>query len=305
MRRVVALLPLLVFLFACDCESDATSESASEAASASDPASDPVSDPATEPADPAAILSGDPTPTTITVVSESAERRLDITFGPAAPFGFGVAGEAIPALALDQADSAQWPRGCDCPCDLEGGCPECEPPIPAHVTAGPGAPHTFEWNGRLRRYRGDPRGGVCFDTLSAAPGRYVVSVCTEDNALCATADVTLPASDGITLDLDDPAPAPVCPLNDDVLTRAAATALDHMDRAQVPEMIRRDCPTSAVCIPDDELANRIDPNATECIVYAVPTGNVLDVVVQTARTRYSHHLVADATRTKGITYPPR
>ncbi len=216
-------------------------------------------------------------------------------------------GQAIPALALDQADSSRRPRGCDCPCDLEGGCPECEPPQPASVVARPGEPHVFEWNGQVRRYRRDPRGGICFDTLPAVPGRYVLSACTAENALCAVEEVELPAEGGIDLDFDDDGTPPElpCPEGDDVLTRAAVTALDHMDRARVPALIRRDCPTTAICIPNDELANRIDPNETACTVYAVPTGNVLDVVVQTARTRYTHHLIADATRTKGISYPSR
>ncbi len=305
MARSLPLFVVLVVLGACDCEEASSTETGSASATGTESTDQTESSPPPPLPDPALMLRGEePTPTVIRVVSESAPRQLDLTFGPASPFRMAVVGEALPALSLDQPDTSRWPRGCDCPCD-SNGCLECEPPVHDGVMVGPDQPFAYEWNGMLRHFRTTPELGTCFDTLPATAGRYVLSVCTEGVERCAITEVTVPAPDGITIDLDEAVAPPACPLSDDVSIRAAATALDYMARARVPEAVRADCPHTALCLADDEVASRVDPHDTGCLVYAIPAGDLLDVVVQIAGVRYAHHLAADVTRTKGITYPPR
>jgi len=290
MLRTATSLALLLPLAACTCE-----EGAERSASP-----DPEPDPTTSPTSPAPNLDGPATPTTLTIVSEDAEHRLDVSFGPASPFGFGLIDETAPAMGLDQPDSPSWPRACDCPCGTE--CPECEPPMPALVTVGPGAPHVFEWGGELRRY---VVGAPCFETSPAPPGQYVFSVCAADDGPCAFTTATIPSPEGITLDFGSPGSNAECPLEEHILARATRTAVDTMRRSRVAESVMAACPEVATCISAEEVATRIDPTEPGCVIYAVPGGSRIDVIVQLDGLRYAHHLAGAATRLRGVSYPPR
>ena len=79
----------------------------------------------------------------------------------------------------------------------------------------PGAIHSFDWNGRLRRRRLDSDGEDCFDAFPHPPGRYVLRACAVD--VCGRVEVELPA-ESVRIRLGVDVSQETCPLEGDVST---------------------------------------------------------------------------------------
>jgi hypothetical protein len=90
------------------------------------------------------------------------------------------------------------PYACECACDAAPPCPCDEPRAATRVEAG--ARHVVRWAGALRRRRLGAT-GVCHDVVPPPAGRYAIVACDRGERACAIAEIELPRTEPLVVEL--------------------------------------------------------------------------------------------------------
>jgi hypothetical protein len=213
-------------------------------------------------------------PVEIVVLNDTSSAVvLDRSFGPAQPLAIAQPDAPFDAR-LDQRDDAlshRWVETCECYCP--GPCAECEPPMEVKVTLAPGERYRMAWNGMLRRLSAS---GECLEPVAPPPGRYVFSVCTSDD-LCATQEVTLPATADIELRLSHRESVTRCEdLNGPIAQELGQRVRESVARI-LPDRPVSSCPRTPTCVEPADLPHVLTQTQPgECALLAIPRGNQVE-----------------------------
>jgi hypothetical protein len=247
------------------------------------------------------------TPATIRVLNDTDEAvTLDRSFGPAEPLGIRrLDGELDPTAELDEQDderSGGWVSTCECACG-DDPCPECEPPPTVQVELEPGEAYELPWNGRLKRHREHPGGGICYESFAPPRGRYLVTACTTEGR-CGRAEVTLPASETIEVRLSNAATATACSdVSPEAMERAGAGLIGQLRHVLRERPLDR-CPDRPRCVAPGEIQGALrEAHDEPCSLFVVPRGHEIEAILlaplpdgYVGGEQFRHWLDPDATR---------
>ena len=286
MRSVVLLLGACLAGCFCNTPSGKESNAGSNPAAPASPAADSVA-----PARPAqggvaqapVQSAGEGKAASVKLINGTAvDAKLNITHGPLSALHVAGVDGALGPLLLDD------PRMfCRCECRPGMRCPECEPPVDEFVDLAPGEAHTFEWNGKLGRFKKDGEFDYCMETFPAPAGKYIIKVCSEGMEGCAVEEIELPLSEPLELSLMGTRRAKMSCSNffEDNLKRVVKMALVRM------ELHKKGPDVSACRLADASCVNTKDRDALAprkgCRIAVIPTNASTEVMVITEEGAYS------------------
>ncbi len=225
--------------------------------------------PATPPKKPAPKPTVVASPTTLTVLNDTARPVvLDLTFGEISPFGIVArSGNPEPSLQFGP-----------CACRCGGPCIEGAKPPYRQVELAPGKSHKVAWDGLLTLYKnGRPPYSWCCTQLAPPAGKYTVSVCTKDQR-CARTEVTLPAKAPVLIRMSTVATADSCAAVDLSLgghqaRQFAATRVEASHKGATAK-----CTGKPVCVAPTALdAALAKARKASCSLFLVPRGQHVEV----------------------------